>query len=209
MLASDTGYLRLKQFSESSKEDLEQAMWSLYNGGMRNLVLDLRGNPGGLLTEAVEVSDLFLPKGRIVATKGRNASDNTDERATFAKTWGIPLIVLVDANSASASEIFAAAIQDNGRGVIVGRKTYGKGTVQTHFPLQTVAGELKLTTAKFYSPSGREMAGAGVTPDVSVPSNGSAFAGSLSQDPDVSAALQSIQNGTAARMANAVGQRNP
>jgi carboxyl-terminal processing protease len=208
MLSSDTGYVRLKQFSESSKEDLEQAMWSLYNGGMRNLVLDLRGNPGGLLTEAVEVSDLFLPKGRIVATRGRNASDNTDERATFAKTWGIPLVVLVDGNSASASEIFAAAIQDNGRGVIVGRKTYGKGTVQTHFPLQTVAGELKLTTAKFYAPSGREMAGAGVTPDVSVPSNGSAFTGSLAQDPDVSAALRSIQDGTAARMANAAGRRN-
>jgi carboxyl-terminal processing protease len=117
--------------------------------------------------------------------------------------------VLVDANSASASEIFAAAIQENGRGVIVGRKTYGKGTVQTHFPLQTVSGDLKLTTAKFYSPNGRDMAGAGVTPDVNVPANNATFSGALSQDPDVAAGLQSIRNGTAARLAASAGQRTP
>ena len=134
-------------------------MWSLHRQGMRSLVLDLRGNPGGLLDESIDICNLFLPSGRIVATRGRNASDNMDESATWSRTWSTPLVVLVDGDSASASEIFAAAVQENGRGVIVGRKTYGKGTVQTHFPLRTVSGELKLTTAKFYSPRGREMAG--------------------------------------------------
>lgn len=203
MLNNETGYLRLKQFSESSAEDLEKAMLSMYQNGMKSLVLDLRGNPGGLLTESIEVSDLFLPSGRIVATKGRTAEDNMDERAKFEKTWKIPLVVLVDGDSASASEIFAAAIQENRRGVIVGRQTYGKGTVQTHFPLQTVSGTLKMTTAKFYSPTGREMAGAGVRPDVPVNAgNTDLYTGNLSQDPDVQTALQVIGQGYAAQLAN-------
>src|SRR5690606_1014813 len=126
---------------------------------------DLRGNPGGLLDVCVDVSDMFLPRGTIVSTRGRNASDNSTEVATGPKTWSVPLVVLIDENSASASEIFAAAIQENARGVIVGRNSYGKGTVQTHFPMNTVSAILKMTTAKFYSPNGREMAGAGVTPD--------------------------------------------
>ena len=205
MLSSTVGYVKLKQFSENSKEDLEKAMMTLWQGGMKTLVLDLRGNPGGLLTEAVEVSDLFLPSGRIVATRGRNAGDNMDEQATWEKTWSIPLVVLVDGDSASASEIFAAAIQENRRGVIVGRKSYGKGTVQTHFSLQTVSGELKLTTAKFYSPNGREMAGAGVTPDVAVNVSSQPFTGTLAQDPDVTAALQVAT--TAQQLAAAAGQR--
>lgn len=205
MLAGNTGYIRLKQFSESSKEDLEQALWRLHREGMQSLVLDLRGNPGGLLTEAIDVSNLFLPEGRIVATRGRNASDNTDERATFSQTWRVPLVVLVDGNSASASEIFAAAIQENDRGVIVGRQSYGKGTVQTHFPLQTAAGDLKLTTAKFYSPDGREMAGTGVTPDVIVRPTGEPFAADIAQDTDVAAALQVI--GNPAQLSGQSGQR--
>ena len=87
------------------------------------------------------------------------------EYASYEQTWKVPLVVLVDENSASASEIFAAAIQENQRGLVVGRKTYGKGTVQTHFPLQSASGTLRLTTARFYSPNGRVMAGAGVDPD--------------------------------------------
>lgn len=163
-----TAYLRMKQFSESSARDLERTLTNLHNQGMKSLVFDLRGNPGGLLDVCVEVSDMFLPRGTIVSTRGRNASDNSQEVATGPKTWSVPLVVLVDENSASASEIFAAAIQENGRGVVVGRKSYGKGTVQTHFPMNSVSAILKLTTAKFYSPNGREMAGTGVTPDVPV-----------------------------------------
>ncbi|MFO1095268.1 MAG: S41 family peptidase, partial [Planctomycetaceae bacterium] len=159
MLSNDVGYVRLKQFSESAKADLEKNMLTLYRQGMRSLVLDLRGNPGGLLDQAIDISDLFLPSGHIVETRGRNSEDNSDATANWDKTWSTPVVLLVDGDSASASEIFAAAIQENGRGVIVGRKTYGKGTVQTHFPLRTISGELKLTTAKFYSPTGREMAG--------------------------------------------------
>jgi carboxyl-terminal processing protease len=142
-----------------------------------------------------------------VATKGRTAEDDSDERAKWEKTWRIPLVVLVDHDSASASEIFAAAIQENQRGVVVGRQTYGKGTVQTHFPLQTVSGTLKMTTAKFYSPSGREMSGVGVRPDFPVAAaNGELFAGPLTQDQDVQAALQVIARGIPSQLANAPTQ---
>lgn len=210
MLDRETGYLRLKQFSESSAEDLEKAMWSMYQTGMKSLVLDLRGNPGGLLTESIQVSNLFVPNGRIVATKGRTAADNSDERASWEKTWRIPLVVLVDHDSASASEIFAAAIQENQRGVIVGRQTYGKGTVQTHFPLKTVSGNVKLTTAKFYSPSGREMAGTGVRPDVPVNvTTDPLLIEDLSRDPDVQAAMQVISRGIASELAARSGQSSP
>ncbi len=200
------GYVKLKQFSESSAEDLEKAMWKLYNAGMNSLVLDLRGNPGGLLTESIEVSDLFLPSGVIVSTKGRTPSDNTTESAKRAKTWNLPLVVLVDENSASASEIFAAAIQENGRGVVVGRNSYGKGTVQTHFPLTTVSGVLKLTTAKFYSPTGREMAGAGVTPDYVVQVANEESAASLVEDHDLQSAFEAIESGLPQQLAKAAGQ---
>ena len=162
------GLIRLEKFGEGSSQELDQALWQLHQQGMQSLVFDLRGNPGGLLTEAISVSNRFVPSGKIVSTRGRYQSDNTEESATHDQTWKMPLVVLVDGDSASASEIFAAAIQENRRGVIVGRKTYGKGTVQTHFPLQSVSGTFWLTTAKFYSPTGREMAGAGVTPDIPV-----------------------------------------
>ena len=207
MLDAETGYARLKQFSESSAEDLEKAMWQMYKAGMKNLVLDLRGNPGGLLTESIDVSNLFVPSGRIVATRGRTTADNSDAQASWQKTWRLPLVVLVDENSASASEIFAAAIQENGRGVIVGRTSYGKGTVQTHFPLQAARGDLKLTTARFYSPNGREMADAGVTPDVFVRATGEVYPADLTADADVVAAVQVIRNGTAANLASTAGQR--
>jgi carboxyl-terminal processing protease len=207
MLDRETGYVRLKQFSESSAEDLEKALWSLYRGGMKTIVLDLRGNPGGLLTEAVQVSDLFIPSGRIVATKGRTASDDSDEQATYEKTWRLPMVVLVDENSASASEIFAAAIQENRRGVIVGRNSYGKGTVQTHFPLQSVSGNLKLTTAKFYSPNGREMEGSGVRPDVAVTTLVDEIVTTeLARDADVQMAMDVISRGLPAQLTAALMQ---
>ncbi len=163
---SGVGYLHLNKFARNSAAEMEQAIRELQSQGMRSLVVDVRGNPGGLLTTAIEVSDKFLKCGRIVATRGRLRTDNSVEAATANGTWDMPLVVLVDGDSASASEIFAAAIQENGRGIVVGQKSYGKGTVQTHFPLPSGLGTVRLTTAKFYSPSDREMAGAGVTPDV-------------------------------------------
>lgn len=200
-------YIRLKQFSESSRKDLETAMLSLHNQGMQALILDLRGNPGGLLDQAIEVSNLFLPCGTIVSTQGRTSSDNTRESATYQKTWNVPLVVLVDDNSASASEIFAAAIQENGRGIVVGRQSYGKGTVQTHFPLRTVSGTLKLTTAKFYSPSGREMAGAGVTPDVTVNMQTAGYR--TADDADIATAMQTIEQGYPKQLAQRAAQCQP
>ena len=161
-------YLKLEQFAESTMNEIDSALMKLHQQGMKSLILDLRGNPGGLLTTAIELSDRFLPVGTIVATRGRTPDDNTLETAHFGNTWKMPLVVLIDHNSASASEIFAAAIQDYHRGIIVGEISYGKGTVQTLFPLHTFPAALRLTTAKFYSPDGREMAGVGVTPDVKV-----------------------------------------
>lgn len=161
-------YLSLSQFGQKSTEELDQALNQLYNSGMQSLVLDLRGNPGGLLNVCVDITNRFLPCGTIVSTKGRLASDNMVETATFQRTWSTPLVVLIDGDSASASEIFAAAVQDNQRGIVVGERSYGKGTVQTHFPLSTVTGNLRLTTARFYSPNGRPMSGEGVTPDVRI-----------------------------------------
>lgn len=165
---TNVGYFSLSRFSQNSTAEVDQALNELYNKGMKSLVLDLRGNPGGLLTTCVEISDRFLACGTIVTTKGRLSEDNMVERATYNKTWSVPLVVLVDGDSASASEIFAAAIQENGRGVVVGTRSYGKGSVQTHFPLSAIGGDLRLTTALFYSPNGRRMAGEGVTPDVEV-----------------------------------------
>ena len=162
------GYIKLEQFGDSAVRDLDAALMSLHKQGMESLILDLRGNPGGLLTAAIAISDRFLPAGTIVSTKGRTPADNTKEQAQYAQTWKMPLVVLIDRNSASASEILAAAIQENGRGVVVGERSYGKGTVQTLVPLQSAPAGLRLTTAKFYSPDGREMSGVGVTPDVKV-----------------------------------------
>jgi carboxyl-terminal processing protease len=168
MLDDSVGYIKLEKFAQNSSEEIDKALWDLYRQGMKSLVIDVRGNPGGLLTTAIQLSNKFIPAGTIVSTRGRDASDDMVEYAHRDRTWKTPLVVLVDENSASASEIFAAAVQENSRGKIVGCRTYGKGTVQTHFPLQTVQGTLRLTTAKFYSPNGREMAGAGVEPDVHV-----------------------------------------
>ena len=161
-------YLSLSQFGAKSTEELDQALNQMYNSGMQSLILDLRGNPGGLLNVCVEITNRFLPCGTIVSTRGRLSSDNMLETATFERTWSTPIVVLIDGDSASASEIFAAAIQDNKRGVVVGEKSYGKGTVQTHFPLSSISGNLRLTTARFYSPNGKAMSGQGVTPDVRI-----------------------------------------
>lgn len=191
------GYFKLDKFTATATDEVENALQQLNQQGMQALVMDLRGNPGGLLTAAIQISDKFLPEGTIVATRGRNSADNTEEHATREHTWKIPLVVVVDHNSASASEIFAAAIQENQRGIVVGRTSYGKGTVQTQFPLQTAGCGLRITTAKFYSPTGRVMAGSGVTPDVPVAENSNpvnAAYGVLDQD--VMAALNVAQRGS-------------
>lgn len=165
---SKIGYLKITSFQKNTPADLSQAMWKLHRDGMQALVIDLRGNPGGLLTAAVDMVDLFVEQGTIVSTRGRNAREDFDYTAHMPGTWRVPLVVLIDSNSASASEIFAGAIRDHGRGTVVGQRSYGKGSVQGIFPLATGGAGLRLTTAKFYSPHGRAISRNGVTPDINV-----------------------------------------
>ena len=162
------GYFRLTNFQKTTTRDVEQALWKLHREGMQSLIIDVRGNPGGLLSAAVEVADRFLGRGRIVTTRGRNVRENFDYIAHLSNTWNVPLAVLIDRDSASASEIFAGAIADSNRGVIVGETSYGKGSVQGIFRMQTANFGLCLTTAKFYSPSGRAISSNGVVPTLPV-----------------------------------------
>ena len=164
----EIGYLKISSFQKTTYEDVSNALWSLHKQGMRTLIVDVRGNPGGLLNESVEIADLFIKQGSIVQTRGRSARENSSFRAHETGTWRVPLVVLIDNDSASASEIFAGAIRDHGVGTIVGQRSYGKGSVQGIFPLRTVNAGIKLTTAKFFSPSGRTISGNGVEPEIVV-----------------------------------------
>ncbi len=167
---SGIGYLRLTNFQKTTSRDIEKALWDLHRQGMKSLIIDVRGNPGGLLSAAVEVADRFLQSGRIVTTRGRNTRENFDYSAHRSNTWAIPMAVLIDGDSASASEIFAGAIHDHRRGTLLGETSYGKGSVQGIFRLQAAKFGLCLTTAKFYSPSGQVISERGVTPDITVAS---------------------------------------
>jgi carboxyl-terminal processing protease len=164
------GYFRLSQFQKTTPRDLDAALWKLHREGMKTLVIDVRGNPGGELLAAVDVADRFVERGIIVSTRGRNTQeDRTYSAHEQQGKWRVPLVVIVDQDSASAAEIFAGAIRDHGRGRIVGVRSFGKGSVQMIIPLDESNAGVKLTTAKFYSPSGRPVSGIGVTPDVVVP----------------------------------------
>lgn len=158
------GYFKITSFQKTTSHDVDQALWGLHQKGMRSLVVDLRGNPGGLLTAAVETADKFLADGTIVSTRGRSSREDFDYFAHRTGTWRVPLVVLIDHDSASASEIFAGAIRDNMRGTIVGERSYGKGSVQGIFPLSASRVGVRLTTAKFFSPSGQAISDRGVEP---------------------------------------------
>ncbi len=151
------GYVRLSAFSRNTASELKKALTDLTAAGMKGLILDLRFNPGGLLTSAVEVADLFLEEGKIVSTKGRN----TEERVQYAKKpgtfSGFPMAVLVNRYSASASEIVSAALQDHKRAIVVGERTWGKGSVQNVIELENGKSALKLTTASYHRPSGKNI----------------------------------------------------
>lgn len=164
--AHGVAYVRIPAFQKTTARDLEAALWDLHSKGMRSLVLDLRGNPGGLLTASVEVADKFIADGSIVSTRGRSEQENFNYRAHRPGTWRVPLVVLIDGDSASASEIFAAAIKDSQRGVVIGTRSYGKGSVQGIFPLGYAGAGARITTAKFFSPMGHPIANVGVTPDI-------------------------------------------
>jgi carboxyl-terminal processing protease len=170
MLDSAAGIaaLKLTSFQKTTAADLEAALRRLDAAGMRALVIDLRGNPGGLLSAAVDVADLFLDRGLVVATRGRSPDEDFNYSAGRPGTWRMPLVVLIDGDSASSSEIFAGAIRDHSRGTIVGSRSYGKGSIQGIFPLESAGVGMRLTTAKFFSPRGLPYSGHGVDPDVQV-----------------------------------------
>lgn len=161
------GYLRVTQFQSQSGRDTEKAVKKLLaNGDLHGLVLDLRNNPGGVLSAAVQISDLFLNDGLIVYTQGRDEDSRTNYAATQGDLLnGLPIVVLVNAGSASASEIVAGALQDQERAIIVGQRTFGKGSVQTILPLHDNRA-LKLTTARYYTPNGRTIQAEGIIPDI-------------------------------------------
>jgi carboxyl-terminal processing protease len=165
------GYIRISQFQEKTDSEFEKAMKALEDeskGTLKGLVLDLRNDPGGLLDQAVKVADRFIESGLIVSVEGRKE----DQKMKFhARPDGTltryPLVVLVNSGSASGAEIVAGAIQDHGRGLLVGTQTFGKGSVQTIIPLKDGSG-LRLTTARYYTPSGRSIQAKGIVPDIIV-----------------------------------------
>lgn len=169
LLTPDIGYVRISTFQSKTSKDLNAAMEKLETGrNLKGLILDLRNNPGGLLSQAIEVSDIFLDSGIIVSTKGRNPSQNMEVSAHKNKVErNYPIIVMVNGGSASASEIVAGALQDNKRALTLGTRTFGKGSVQTILPLSDGSG-LRLTTAKYYTPSGRSIQLSGIKPDIEV-----------------------------------------
>jgi carboxyl-terminal processing protease len=169
LLEKNIGYIRLTSFNENSGVQIEKEIKKLeQNSNVKSYILDLRNNPGGLLSQAIKISDYFLNNGEIVSTKSRKASEN---RKWFAKegdlTNGKPLVVLINDGSASASEIVAGALKDHKRAILLGESSYGKGSVQSIIPLKN-SGAIRLTVAKYYLPSGKSISEVGVSPDIEI-----------------------------------------
>ncbi len=170
ILGDDIGYIRLSEFQENTPRDLNRALKQLEDKKIKGLVLDLRNNPGGLLNTAVSVAEHFVPKGElIVYTKGRRENQDIEfrSRGRYAPP-SYPVVVLINGGSASGSEILAGAIQDHRQGILLGTKTFGKGSVQTVVPLKD-GSAVRLTTSKYYTPKGRMIHEKGIEPDVEVP----------------------------------------
>nr|WP_314530534.1 S41 family peptidase [uncultured Fusobacterium sp.] len=166
MLDNEIGYLRLTQFGDNVYDDMKKSLEGLQAKGMKALVLDLRSNPGGELSQSIKIASMFIDKGRIVSTKQKAAKEKIYQRE--GKYFGdFPLVVLINGGSASASEIVSGALKDHKRAVLVGEKTFGKGSVQTLLPLPDGDG-IKITIAKYYTPSGETIDGTGIEPDTKV-----------------------------------------
>ena len=176
LLDNNIGYLRLTSFNENSAQQIKKRINELdKDKKTKAFILDLRNNPGGLLSQAIKITDYFLDNGEIVSTKSRKASEN---RKWFARdgdlTDGKPLVVLINYGSASASEIVAGALKDHKRAIILGENSYGKGSVQSIIPLRN-DGAIRLTIAKYYLPSGTSISEVGVTPDIEISEDGDEF----------------------------------
>ena len=169
------GYIRLTAFNENSSKQIKNKINKFKKNKINKYVLDLRNNPGGLLSQAVKISDFFLDNGEIVSTKSRKSSEN---RKYFAKKGDIingeTLVVLINYGSASASEIVAGALKDHKRAIVIGENSYGKGSVQSIIPLKN-NGAIRLTISKYYLPSGKSISGTGITPDIEVEENSDEF----------------------------------
>ncbi len=168
--AAGVAYLKITSFQKTTVSELDEALWRLNRQGMQSLIIDLRGNPGGWLDAAVAVADRFVSNGKIVQTRGKNGIENQVYTANPSGTWQVPLIVLIDHESASASEILAGAIRDHHRGTLIGSTSYGKGSVQGLFHTKALASGIRLTVSKFYSPSGLAISDRGVQPNLAVES---------------------------------------
>jgi carboxyl-terminal processing protease len=169
----DVGYIRISQFNEQSTDGLKKAIADLAGqipaDKLKGFIVDLRNNPGGLLDQAISISDAFLERGEIVSTRGRNAEETQRFNARAGDlTKGKPIIILINGGSASASEIVAGALQDHKRATIIGTRSFGKGSVQTIIPLGAGNGALRLTTARYFTPSGRSIQAKGISPDIEV-----------------------------------------
>ncbi len=191
LLEKDIGYIRLTSFNENSSEQIEDKIKDLEkNQDIKAYILDLRNNPGGLLSQAIKISDFFLENGEIVSTKSRQVSEN---RKWFAKkgdlTNGKTLIVLINYGSASASEIVAGALKDHKRAIVLGENSYGKGSVQSIIPLKN-KGAIRLTVAKYYLPSGESISEVGVSPDIEINEEGDDFRIKTDTDNQLSYAIK-------------------
>ena len=191
LLKNNVGYLRLTSFNENSSDQIrEQIREFEKNENVNSYILDLRNNPGGLLSQAIRISDFFLDNGEIVSTKSRKASEN---RKWFAKKGdligGKTLVVLINYGSASASEIVAGALQDHKRAIILGENSYGKGSVQSIIPLKN-KGAIRLTVAKYYLPSGKSISEVGVSPDIEIDEDTDEFRIKTDTDNQLSYALK-------------------
>ena len=196
ILEGDVGYLSIYQFTGDDVEGVKEAISAFQQAGVSALVVDVRSNPGGLLTDVVDICDMLLPEGLIVYTEDRSGA--REEFYADGEYWDVPMAVLVNGDSASASEIFAAAVQDTGRGIVVGEVTYGKGVVQTLHAFPEGDG-MQLTTATYYTPSGASIHGQGVTPDIEVALAADAsviyHAPDAASDAQLAAALEALRHG--------------
>ena len=191
LLKNNVGYLRLTSFNENSGDQIKEQIREFEkNENINSYILDLRNNPGGLLSQAIRISDFFLDNGEIVSTKSRKASEN---RKWFAKKGdligGKTLVVLINYGSASASEIVAGALQDHKRAIILGENSYGKGSVQSIIPLKN-KGAIRLTVAKYYLPSGKSISEVGVSPDIEIDEDTDEFRIKTDTDNQLSYALK-------------------
>ena len=190
----EIGYIRLKSFNQNSDKQLFKKINEFEkNNKLTGYIIDLRNNPGGLLTQAIRITDFFLDDGEIVSTKGRKISETRKFFATKGdEIKGKPIIVMVNNGSASASEIFAGALQDHKRAVVLGESTYGKGSVQSIIPLRN-GGGMRLTISKYYLPSGKSISDIGVTPDIFIEENGDDFKINSSTDNQLSYAVNLLK----------------